>query len=424
MVKLYEAISKAEEDNTVQELLDQLDLDWSNIVPDIEELLSATAAQGVKDAMKQIAFTEKEATKLANSRAEEWAADRAAELVGMKWIDGELVTNPNAEWSIAESTRDMIYKDVDSAISEGWSNQRLRDAIVENTGFSDSRAMMIARTETAFADTQGNKAAYLEAKDAGLDVKWQWMTAGDDLVSEECEMNDGEVREIGEEFPSGAIECPQHPNCRCVLAPAVEDDPQERQDTLSADDKQEESVSSQDNLDADSGDDTGQDSEKAGTEEIILALEADIAGNDFETAIFVDNDGAEVFRKRGEGKLVSFTREECEMATGNILTHNHPSGTAFSEADIYFLKSWEPSSLRATSTEFLYEMSLTEQGLSTSKADFESALTRSQKKIKKELTAKCNSGEITYKEADAIHAHLRATHFADMGYINYNRIEL
>jgi len=222
-VKLYEAMSKAEEDDRVKELLDQLDLDWSDIVPDIEELLAATAAQGVKDAMKQIAFTEKDATKLANERAEEWAADRAAELVGMKWLDGELVVNPNAEWSIAESTRDMIYKDVEGAISEGWSNQKLRDSIVENTGFSESRAMMIARTETAFADTQGNKAAYLEAKDAGLDVKWRWMTAGDDLVSEECEMNDGEVREIGEEFPSGAIECPQHPNCRCVLAPAVEE---------------------------------------------------------------------------------------------------------------------------------------------------------------------------------------------------------
>ena len=115
MVKLYEAMSKAEEDDRVQDLIDQLDLDWSDIVPDIEELLSATAAQGVKDAMKQITFTEKEATKLANSRAEEWAADRAAELVGMKWIDGRLVVNPKAEWSIAESTRDMIYKDVDNA---------------------------------------------------------------------------------------------------------------------------------------------------------------------------------------------------------------------------------------------------------------------------------------------------------------------
>ena len=55
----------------------------------------------------------------------------------------------------------------------------------------------------------------------GLDVKVQWLTAEDDLVSEECEMNDQEVREIGDEFPSGATEPPQHPNCRCVMAPVV-----------------------------------------------------------------------------------------------------------------------------------------------------------------------------------------------------------
>ena len=174
-------------------------------------------------ALPIFSFTTVDATKLANERAEAWAADRAAELVGMKWIDGELVTNPNSEWSISESTRDMIYTDVDSAISEGWSNQKLSKAIQENAGFSADRAMMIARTETAFADVQGNIAAYTEAKDAGIDVKVQWLTAEDDLVSDECEMNNQAIREIGDEFPSGATEPPQHPNCRCVLAPVVED---------------------------------------------------------------------------------------------------------------------------------------------------------------------------------------------------------
>jgi len=406
-------------------LLAQLDIDFADLPSDLQDYLQEIAREGVSAGAAQISLTEtSKAVQLANERAEEWAADRAAELVGMKWIDGELVINPNAEWSITESTRDMIRGDVNTAIEEGWSNQKLRDALVENQGFSEERAMMIARTETAFADTQGNKAAYLEAKDAGLDVKWRWMTAGDDLVSEECEMNDGEVREIGEEFPSGATECPQHPNCRCVLAPAVEDNPQDAEDTSVPDDKEYGSDSLPDNEDANSGDDAGEDEEKSGTEDIIRALEADIAANDFETAIFVDNDGVEVFRKKGNAKSVSFTREECEMVAGNIMTHNHPSGTSFSEEDIRFLKSWGATSLRATSTDYLHEMSLTEQGLSASKKDFDAALTTSQKKTKKELTAKLNSGEITYQEANAIHAHLRVERFADMGYINYNRIDL
>ena len=72
-------------------------------------------------------------------------------------------------------------------------------------------------------DTKGNIAAYTEAKDVGINVKLEWLTADDELVSDECAMNNHEVREIGDEFSSGATETPQHPNCRCVLAPVVED---------------------------------------------------------------------------------------------------------------------------------------------------------------------------------------------------------
>ena len=205
-------------------LLAQLDIDFADLPSDLQDYLQEIAREGVSAGAAQISLTEtSKAVQLANERAEEWSADRAAELVGMQWIDGELVINPNAEWSITESTRDMIRSDVNTAIEEGWSNQKLRDALVENHGFSENRAMMIARTETAFADTQGNIAAYAEAKDAGLDVKVQWLTADDDLVSEECEMNNLEIREIGDEFSSGATEPPQHPNCRCVLAPSVGD---------------------------------------------------------------------------------------------------------------------------------------------------------------------------------------------------------
>ncbi len=223
-VKLYSAVNKADDSyERADKILSEIDIDFSDLVPELNEALAVIAKEGVKAGAAQIKLTDANVITLANERAEEWAADRAAELVGMKWIDGELVTNPDAEWSISESTRDMIRCDVSNAMTDGWSNQKLRNELVDNQGFSKDRAMMIARTETAFADVQGNLAAYTEAKDTSLDVKVQWLTAGDDLVSEECEMNDQEIREIGDEFPSGATEPPQHPNCRCVLAPVVVD---------------------------------------------------------------------------------------------------------------------------------------------------------------------------------------------------------
>jgi hypothetical protein len=47
--------------------------------------------------------------------------------------------------------------------------------------------MTIARTESATADVQGNMVGYREARDqVGIVVKKEWITAGDDLVSEDC----------------------------------------------------------------------------------------------------------------------------------------------------------------------------------------------------------------------------------------------
>lgn len=97
----------------------------------------------------------------------------------------------------------------------------LADAIRENGAFSASRAEMIARTETAFADVHGNRMFYEEAEAYVGPIKWQWMTANDDKVSLECRMNHGEVRPIGGVFPSGAVEPPQNPRCRCDVLPIV-----------------------------------------------------------------------------------------------------------------------------------------------------------------------------------------------------------
>jgi hypothetical protein len=43
----------------------------------------------------------------------------------------------------------MLRSDVATAVEEGWSNDRLADALEQNHAFSEERAMTIARTETA-----------------------------------------------------------------------------------------------------------------------------------------------------------------------------------------------------------------------------------------------------------------------------------
>ena len=97
-----------------------LNLDGINdVVVTIQENLEKVAADGSASALLQINYDAPGITDLLNERALKYAQDRAAELVGKKWVDGELVDNPKAEWSISENTREMLRADVSQAMEEG-----------------------------------------------------------------------------------------------------------------------------------------------------------------------------------------------------------------------------------------------------------------------------------------------------------------
>ncbi len=108
-------------------------------------------------------------------------------------------------------------------ISNGIQNKRgipglsrdLRGTFADMTKF---RSELIARTETANALSQ---ASLDNMEEMGIDGK-EWVTAGDDLVSDECQANEAQgVIPRGETFSGGVDAPPQHPDCRCALAPAV-----------------------------------------------------------------------------------------------------------------------------------------------------------------------------------------------------------
>ena len=83
---------------------------------------------------------------------------------------------------------------------------------------SKYRSELIARTETANALSQ---ASLDTMEDMGIEGK-EWITAGDDLVSDECLGNEAEgVIPVNKEFSGGVMAPPQHPDCRCAVAPAI-----------------------------------------------------------------------------------------------------------------------------------------------------------------------------------------------------------
>ena len=81
------------------------------------------------------------------------------------------------------------------------------------------RADMIARTETANAQTKGSLASY---QSQGTEGK-EWLTSGDERVCEICLGNagDGPIP-VGSPFSSGDMGPAAHPRDRCTLLPVRE----------------------------------------------------------------------------------------------------------------------------------------------------------------------------------------------------------
>ena len=148
----------------------------------------------------------------------EYASTRSAELVGMKWIDGQLVPNPNAEWQIEETTRLMIRDAVVKAYQEGTYPEDLAVFLEEAGPFSEARADMIARTELSFANAEGNRIG-IEATGLKKELEKRSSMSDDHDPALECACEDNEDAgwiPYEEPYPSGDISYPFHPRCNCA----------------------------------------------------------------------------------------------------------------------------------------------------------------------------------------------------------------
>lgn len=157
-----------------------------------------------------------------NTRALAYARERAAELVGRKWVNGVLVDNPNAKWAITQTTRDMLNDVIYDALDNGAGVEGLADLITampDSEGvqaFSYGRAKMISRSETLTAHAKGDVEGLFQARATGLNVQKEWFAD-----AEACpiciENQDAGPIDLDDTFPSGDDEPTAHPNCECVV---------------------------------------------------------------------------------------------------------------------------------------------------------------------------------------------------------------
>jgi hypothetical protein len=149
--------------------------------------------------------------------AVDYAAERAAELVGKRVADsGELVTNPDAKWAISDTTRDVVNGLVRDAIALHWDADKLADKLTDTGVFSDQRAEMIARTEISMAQNSATLEMAKLAGERGVDLKKIWTVDGNPcpLCEEAAAMG---VLDLDDDFGDAGDMPPLHPNCMCDL---------------------------------------------------------------------------------------------------------------------------------------------------------------------------------------------------------------
>lgn len=173
-------------------------------VPTIRKIYKGVYDDGVDQAELQLGvrFNKNQLDQL-NEKGLKWSKSRSAELIK----------------DITETTRDGIKTLVNNAYENGISPDSLAQQIRDSFLFSDARSSMIARTELAFADVQGNLDSY---KESGVVKGKQWITSADPC--EDCLALSDVIVGIDEDFPDGGGDGPPlHPHCECDVIPVIDE---------------------------------------------------------------------------------------------------------------------------------------------------------------------------------------------------------
>ncbi len=212
----------AGEKKTPEDALNQLSFEgWQILWEPVSQQLATAVEEAGLATLKQIGIKDEGITELVHEQAVQVARERAAEMVGMKYVDGELVPNPNPRWAITDSTRDMLRETITKSLEEGPTAQELAKAIEESAAFDGCRAEMVARTELANAHSQGTLESYRAAERTGVVLQKRWLVGSGDSC-DTCQANAaaGAIG-VNEVFPSGHDAPTAHPHCTCSLAPVV-----------------------------------------------------------------------------------------------------------------------------------------------------------------------------------------------------------
>jgi len=190
--------------------------------------MMASAFAGASDEL--VAALEQHIDEIAKNFASVYDVEVNYSLVNDQAVQYLRTYTDNYFTTLSDEQADGVQSAIADAMAsdEGYSIDSIVDGIRDAFGtdtmyFPDRQmdatdwAVMTARTETARAASFAQKATM-----QSLDLKtWQWNAQ--ESCCDDCDDNDGEIVEIGDDFPSGDSEPPAHPNCRCITIAVTEE---------------------------------------------------------------------------------------------------------------------------------------------------------------------------------------------------------
>ena len=199
---------------------DLADTEWRKLIASSEEMALMSSAARL-DMQRSLAAGFREAVKMLPGAPMRFAAGRRNK-VAQQFLAALVSTSAPISIGAVKTT-------IKAGIAEGATIAEMQEALITSKGFAASRALTIARTETTKAVNAGSLAAYGDAANMGIDLKVQWLTAGEGERHPDDTRLDGQVVEVGQDFSSGLGNSGPGPgqlgaaeddiNCRCTVIP-------------------------------------------------------------------------------------------------------------------------------------------------------------------------------------------------------------
>lgn len=313
---------------------------------------------------------------------------------------------------ILKYSRRKVNTAITQGVLQGESIDDVAKRLTQVVGMEERYALTNARTAMTGAQNAGRLDSYIAMKKMGIKLRKQWMATLDERTRTSHQEMDGEIVDIEEKFSNG-LEYPGDPkghprevyNCRCTMIAELPDFPPENMQRL-------------DNIDKTPIDYVTYKEWKVSKEKVnskmatptvtktlasLERIEREDRRLNYERGAVVARDGTIVARYDGKEHSVEVSDSDLEQMSGNIFTHNHPSGNFFSDNDILtgFVKT-DLYELRASTPDGIV-YSLKNNGVTKESArkflvDYKQTSEKSMRMAQEHLIRKVRMGELSIEE--------------------------